>query len=29
VYMSDQHAADNFFWAVYALKPIPDRLAGV
>jgi uncharacterized protein len=29
VYMSDQHAADNFFWAVYALKPIPDRLAEV
>ena len=29
VYMSDQHAADNFFWAVYALKPIPDRLADV
>ena len=28
VYMSDQHAADNFFWAVYALKPIPERLAG-
>lgn len=29
VYMSDQHAADNFFWAVYRLKPIPDRLADV
>jgi uncharacterized protein len=27
VYMSDQHAADAFFWAVYDLKPIPDRLA--
>jgi uncharacterized protein len=27
VYMSDQHAADAFFWAVYPLKPIPDRLA--
>lgn len=27
VYMSDQHAADMFFNAVYALKPIPDRLA--
>lgn len=27
VYMSDQHAADNFFWAVYQLKPIPERLA--
>ncbi len=26
VYMSDQHAADNFFWAVYQLKPIPARL---
>lgn len=24
---SDQHAADAFFWRVYALKPIPDRLA--
>jgi len=27
VYLSDQHAADQFFNAVYALKPIPDRLA--
>jgi ketosteroid isomerase-like protein len=27
VYMSDQHAADMFFNAVYPLKPIPDRLA--
>jgi uncharacterized protein len=27
VFMSDQHAADNFFWAAYQLKPIPDRLA--
>jgi hypothetical protein len=27
VYLSDQHAADNFFWAVYNLAPIPDRLA--
>jgi len=26
VYMSDQYAADNFFWAVFGLKPIPDRL---
>ncbi|HLK59787.1 MAG TPA: nuclear transport factor 2 family protein [Chthonomonadaceae bacterium] len=26
VYMSDQYAADNFFWAIYNLKPIPDRL---
>ncbi len=23
----DQHAADVFFWRVYALKPIPDRLS--
>jgi ketosteroid isomerase-like protein len=27
VYMSDQYAADNFFWAAYDLKPIPDRWA--
>jgi uncharacterized protein len=27
VYISDQHAVDTFFWAVYQLKPIPDRLA--
>ena len=27
VYLSDQHAADAFFWTVYPLKPIPDRLA--
>lgn len=27
VYISDQHTIDQFFWAVYALKPIPDRLA--
>jgi ketosteroid isomerase-like protein len=27
VYMSDQYAADNFFWAAYKLKPIPGRLA--
>ncbi len=27
VYLSDQHAADTFFNAVYQLKPIPDRLA--
>ena len=27
VYISDQHAVDNFFWQVYDLKPIPDRLA--
>jgi ketosteroid isomerase-like protein len=27
VYMSDQHAADTFFNAVYQLAPIPTRLA--
>jgi len=27
VFMSDQYAADNFFWAAYELKPLPDRLA--
>ena len=27
VYISDQHTVDQFFYAVYALKPIPDRLA--
>jgi len=27
VYMSDQHAADTFFNAVYELAPIPTRLA--
>lgn len=27
VYISDQHTVDNFFNAVYQLKPIPDRLA--
>jgi ketosteroid isomerase-like protein len=27
VFMSDQHAADTFFNAIYQLKPIPDRLA--
>jgi ketosteroid isomerase-like protein len=27
VFMSDQHGADQFFNAVYDLKPIPDRLA--
>jgi uncharacterized protein len=26
-YPGDQHAADRFFWAMYPLKPIPDRLA--
>jgi ketosteroid isomerase-like protein len=24
---ADQHAADRFFWSVYQLGPIPDRLA--
>lgn len=27
VYMSDQYGADNFFWAVFDLAPIPQRLA--
>jgi ketosteroid isomerase-like protein len=27
VYISDQYALDQFFNAVYAYKPIPDRLA--
>jgi ketosteroid isomerase-like protein len=27
VYMSDQYAADNFFWAAYDLAPIPHRWA--
>jgi uncharacterized protein len=27
VYLSDQYAADAFFWANYRLKPIPERLA--
>jgi ketosteroid isomerase-like protein len=27
VYMSDQYAADNFFWAAYDLAPIPNRWA--
>lgn len=26
VYLSDQHSADNFFWAAFELKGIPDRL---
>jgi ketosteroid isomerase-like protein len=25
-FAADQHAADAFFWSVYQLKPIPDRL---
>lgn len=27
VYVSDQHALDNFFSAAYQLKPIPERMA--
>lgn len=27
-FSSDQHKADLFFWSVYSLKPIPERLAG-
>lgn len=27
VYISDQYTVDDFFCAVYQLKPIPDRLA--
>jgi len=27
VYMGNQHAADNFFCAIYEYAPIPDRLA--
>lgn len=27
VYISNQYAVDDFFWAVYQLKSIPDRLA--
>ena len=26
VYSADQHGVDNFFWHVYNLKPLPDRL---
>lgn len=26
-FLTDQHQADAFFWRVYALKPLPDRLA--
>jgi len=26
VYMSDQYSADNFFWEVFGLAPIPARL---
>ena len=26
VYLSDQYAADNFFWAAFGLVKIPDRL---
>jgi uncharacterized protein len=27
VYISDQHSVDTFFWTVFSLKKIPDRLA--
>ena len=26
VYTGDQHGVDRYFWAMYQLKPIPDRL---
>jgi len=26
VYTGDQHGVDRYFWAMYDLKPIPDRL---
>jgi ketosteroid isomerase-like protein len=26
-YPGNQHAADAFFWSVYRLKPLPERLA--
>ena len=26
-FASDQHAADQFFWSMYPLAPIPDRLS--
>jgi hypothetical protein len=26
-FAADQHKADLFFWSVYQLRPIPDRLA--
>jgi ketosteroid isomerase-like protein len=26
VYTGDQHGVDRYFWAMYELKPIPDRL---
>ncbi|QYR23037.1 hypothetical protein KZ483_08985 [Paenibacillus sp. sptzw28] len=25
-YIADQHQVDDFFWKVYPLKPIPERL---
>lgn len=28
VYTGDQHGVDRYFWAMYDLKPIPDRLKG-
>lgn len=27
VYTGDQHGVDRYFWAMYELKPIPDRLS--
>jgi ketosteroid isomerase-like protein len=27
VYTADQHGVDEYFWAAYNLKPIPDRMA--
>jgi uncharacterized protein len=27
VHTADQHAVDRFFWSVFALKPVPQRLA--
>jgi hypothetical protein len=26
-FAADQHEADLFFWSIYAVKPIPHRLA--
>lgn len=26
-FLTDQHQADEFFWRVYPLKPLPERLA--
>jgi ketosteroid isomerase-like protein len=27
VYISDQYSVDTFFWSVFSLQPIPERLA--